>query len=101
MRYTIFEGKSTAGSSGVVANPNWRAATVYVVFSPGVSSGAVVVETAHDRNFGGTWSLVQNVSAASNTVSSVPLSTPHAAVRVRITTAISGGTVSAYIVGRS
>ena len=77
-----------------------RELALYVHFGPGTSAGQVVVECAHSIHFTGTWANLGTVNwAAANRVHNVAITGTHLAVRVRISTAITGGTVSVYGTG--
>jgi hypothetical protein len=71
--------------------------TFYIVWSVGSAAGSVVVETAHDPVYTGLWSNLgtSNFSAA-NKVTSISISGVYAAVRIRIATAITTGTVDVW-----
>lgn len=73
--------------------------TVYVTTSAGVSAGVVSIEEAPSTDYTGTWSVVGTVttSTASST-SAVHLTGTYKALRTRISTAITGGTVTTHIV---
>ena len=78
---------------------NVREFTVYVVFSAGCSAGAVVVEAAHSEDYTGTWSNLGTVNwAAASRAHPVSVTGCHIAIRVRISTAIVGGTIDAWAV---
>ena len=77
-----------------------REHAIYVVFSAGASAGQVVVESAHDAAYQGTWANVNTVNwAAASRVHLAANTGVHLVLRVRIATAIVGGTVSCYGIG--
>ena len=72
---------------------------IYVVFNAGTSAGVVVVETSHDPNYTGTWANLATVTwAAATKCHVVQITGNYLALRVRISTAIVGGTVDAHLV---
>lgn len=93
---TLFENKSAQGTTGVFDMWSYTTGSVYVVFGSGVTGGTVVIETAHDRNYQGTWAQVASVAAESNKTVVVTLYGAYRAVRARIASAIQNGTVSCY-----
>lgn len=80
---------------------NCQELTFYVVFSAGVSAGAVQCEEAHDKNFAGTWAPNGAVVGfAVSTVKTVKVTGVSQAQRVRISTGIVDGNVSVWVIGR-
>lgn len=73
---------------------------IYVVFGAGTSAGVVMVEGAHDPDYTGTWANIATVTwAAASRCHMVAITGVHRALRVRISTAIVGGTVDAHATG--
>lgn len=72
--------------------------SVVCVFGAGTSAGAVVVETAHDPAYAGTWANLATIawSAASKAEKAVILGN-FIALRVRISVAIVGGSVDTHL----
>lgn len=69
--------------------------TIFVESSAGVSAGVVTIEEAHDSAYSGTWSSITTVTtSAASTCTAVHFLGAYGAVRVRISTAITGGTVT-------
>lgn len=67
---------------------------VVVTFGAGTSAGVVQVEGAADPNFTGTWAVLATITwAAANRAHETFISGSFLARRVRISTAIVGGTV--------
>lgn len=91
----------TAGVLQRDAVPNIRELAVYVVFGPGTLAGAVQIEGAHDPSYTGTWAPIGSpvAWAAASRAHYVAITGAHIAVRVRVSTAIVGGTVNVYAVG--
>lgn len=80
--------------------PSAREHAAYVVFSAGCSAGQVKVESAHDPDYTGTWAEVGSVDwVAASRAHVVNFTGAHAALRLRISTAIVGGTVDGYANG--
>lgn len=74
---------------------HWHSA----VFGAGVSAGTVIVETANDRNYAGTWEVIATLAsggAPSSQGANVSYEGPLGFVRHRISVAIVGGTVSTF-----
>jgi hypothetical protein len=76
--------------------------TFYVVGNGAVSAGAVTLEESHDVNFAGAWTPIG--TAVTVIANGVAVPTRFAgtakAVRARITTTVTGGTVTVHLVGR-
>lgn len=94
-----------SGSSSELGHVDLQGVTevaYYVVFGPGTSAGALQIEEAPTKAYGGTWSPIGsaiNWSAASK-VHVVRSTGVGAVARVRITTPIVGGTVDVWAFGR-
>ena len=91
---------SSLGLTGSIGPTGSRARQVklYIVFGPGTSAGAVQLEEAHSDSFSGTWAALGSpvAWAAANSVKTLVISEPSQAFRVRISTAIVGGTVDVW-----
>jgi hypothetical protein len=73
-----------------------------IVFSNGAATGDVIIESAHDPNYLGTWHALTAapVTASSNTAKGGNADFPPGGyVRARIGTLIGGGTVTVYLNG--
>lgn len=67
----------------------------YVSWSAGVTAGAVTIETADDKDYQGTWAELGTVTAPPASRQDVlHFSGVLIAVRARISTAVTGGTVT-------
>ena len=99
----LINGQSAANTVGLIPKAqvsNVRELAFYVHFGTGTSAGQVVVECAHSIDFTGTWANLATVNwAAANRVHNVAITGVHLAVRVRISTEITGGTVTVYGIG--
>lgn len=67
--------------------------TVYLYGAGTVSGGTVVVEEAHDETYAGTWSVIQSVTASTLNGAGLAIHIGGyvAALRVRVSSAITGG----------
>lgn len=75
--------------------------TVYYAFSAGCSAGAIQLETAHQSGYTGTWSPEGSpVTFGDGVVKHVSVTGVAQVRRCRISTAIVGGTVSIWAIGR-
>lgn len=72
----------------------------YVAYGAGCSAGEVVIEGAHDIEYGGVWANLGTVAwVAASKEHIVAVTGVHMAVRARISIGIVGGTVDVYAVG--
>jgi len=75
-----------------------------VVGNGAVSAGAVQLEEAHDVNFAGTWAALGTpstpITVVGNGVVVMKVNATAKAVRARISTAVTGGTVSVVLTAR-
>ena len=103
---TLIDGLSAIEATGTVLGPGFasqiRESTFYVVFGPNTTAGAVMIESAHNPAYTGTWAQQgSTVSwAAATRVHTVSITGTFLALRARISTAITGGTVSVIVVAR-
>lgn len=68
-----------------------------IVFSAGCDAGVVVVECAHDASYAGTWANLATINwAAASRAHHAAITGVFRALRIRISTAINGGTISGY-----
>ena len=99
----ILSAQSAAETVGLIPGNivrSVRELALYVVFSAGCSAGAVVVEGAHSIDYTGTWANLATVNwAAASRVHNVAITGCHLAVRVRISSEITGGTIDVYGTG--
>ena len=74
--------------------------TVYVTFSTGSAAGKIQIQTADDPSYAGAWANVGNTIdwAAETSQKYVSVTGVFKALRLNIDTAITTGTVSAYLV---
>ena len=64
--------------------------SVYVFWTVGVTAGQVVIETAHEQGYTGTWSPLGVFNANAGCVDYLPLMGPYGAIRGRVTTTVAG-----------
>jgi hypothetical protein len=75
-------------------------AGIHVEFSAGAAAGVVLVETASDPNYAGTWAILATVNWSAESKSHyVGLTGVYRCIRVRISSAVTGGTVTVWFVG--
>lgn len=103
--YKLMEAKSALNTIGeTVLGPvelqNSNDVTIYVVFSPGTTAGAIQVEESHLPTFTGTWVAIGSAIAwaVADSVKVLRQSGIGLALRVKITTAVAGGTVDVWAV---
>lgn len=103
VKTTLLSAVSAGTTSATIDGPiNGNSISIIIETSAGVSSGVVTVEEASSASYAGTWSVISAVSTtAASTTTVVHVGGLFGAVRVRISTAIVGGTVTVYsLVGR-
>lgn len=94
----------TAQNAVAVFPPSMRGQyvefTVYIKFGSGVSAGKVQIETADDPNYEGTWGAVGSTIdwAAASSEKYASVTGIFGALRLRISTTVADGTVSAWLV---
>ncbi len=98
----MLSAATTSGTTGTVIGPGFmprcRESAVYVQWSAGVNAGAVVLESAHDPNYTGTWApLVTVTQTGTSREDIIQVTGIHAAVRTRVGTGVTGGTVSTWM----
>jgi len=72
----------------------------YTIFGPNTTAGVVTIEGAHATDYTGTWSNIATITwATTDTVHRTNYTGAHLAIRARISTVISGGTVSVEFLG--
>lgn len=100
---TFSGDKSTAGVIAQIPdslNGMYAEFTIYIKFSHGTSAGKVTLETADDMSYANTWAAVGSTIdwAAEDSQKYVSVTGVFKALRLRISTTATGGTISAYIV---
>lgn len=95
----LLTGKSAADATGIAVVPKEYvqragAKVVTVRFNAGSAAGVVLVEAADADDFSGTWATIATINwAAASRCHEAAISGPHIALRVRISSAITGGSV--------
>lgn len=95
-RGTLLQNAATTGNGTAIdLGGQNREAAVYIIGSSGITAGAVTVETADVTDYSGTWAtLAGPVTLAASTQNVVQVSGVLAALRARISTTVTGGTVT-------
>lgn len=76
-----------------------REIKIYIEGSSGVGAGAVQLEEAASDDYAGTWAAIGSpVTVTADTVKTVALTAAVRAVRARISTNVTGGTVTVYLI---
>lgn len=100
---TIIDGKTAQNEVGYypdIYNGKYIESTCYVVFDSTAAAGVVVIETADDRDYQGTWANIGTVTfAAASKQHYVSVTGVFGAVRARISSAITSGTVTVKCLG--
>lgn len=92
----LLTGASALDTASKVVDPQGPYLTLYVLSSAGVTAGAVDLEASPD---GANWSQVATVTTdAASTLFKAAATEAHRRLRVRISTAIVGGTVEGWVV---
>lgn len=77
-----------------------RAMACYVVFGPKALGGTVIIEGAQAIGHVGEWAKLSEVNwVKGGRVHRLATSEPHLAIRIRVSRAILGDTVSVYAIG--
>jgi hypothetical protein len=93
--------QAQASGTGLAVDLNGvQQLTVYVTGNGAVSAGAVQLETAPNSTYTGTWAaLGAAVTVVANAVAVATIQACPKAIRARITTPVTGGTVTVQVVG--
>jgi hypothetical protein len=92
--------QDTVGNVGISEAAQMTEYGIDVVFNGTAAGGAVVIEAAHTPDFAGTWAVLSTVTfAAANKCHHVAITGVFRTLRARISSAITGGTVSVYLTG--
>lgn len=96
-KLTLFSALSASGDgTSFQLDADNSESVIYVRWSAGVTAGQVVVETASDETYTGTWSNLATINFTADKEDSAAITGAYAAVRVRISIALVGGTVTAF-----
>ena len=95
----LLDGSSALNAAGtIMLGAQTREHTIYVEWSAGVTAGVVTIETAPSNDYAGTWATMQTVSwVSASRVDRFIFTGAFGAVRTRVSTAITNGTVTSYI----
>jgi len=90
---------ATTGAGKAISYANYEKVQYLIQGNGAVGAGAVQIETAHDPTFSGTWSPVGTpVTVVANAeVGATVDAPPGGFVRARVTTTVTGGTVTVYL----
>lgn len=91
--------QNASGTIGIADAANSREWGFYVEFSSGSAAGVVLIETASDENYAGTWAVLSTVTWSAQSKSHyVALTGVFRAIRARISSAVTTGTVNVRVV---
>src|SRR5829696_8058442 len=89
---------SGSGSMNAADVGNAKMFAVYITFNAGTSAGSVIIETAADKSYAGTWHPIATIAWAAATRTHYQfIDGILGALRVRIVS-VTGGTVTADVV---
>jgi hypothetical protein len=106
MALTFNGDQSTSGAVAMIPDSvrgHYTEFTIYILFSAASAAGAVQIETASDYSYTGTWAAVGSPIAWAVATSQkyASVTGAFAALRLKISTTVTSGTVSAWIVASS
>lgn len=89
---------NTASVVGAGFMPRCRETAIYAQWGAGVTTGTIVVESAHDQAYTGTWANMATVAWTSQLKEDiVQITGVHNAIRTRVSGALAGGTINTWI----
>lgn len=98
-RFKLQSAATTGNGTPAKLEGLTRENTVYIIGSSGVSAGAVQIETADDAAYAGTWAALGTpITVVASTQIAVQITGAFGALRARVSTTVSGGTVTAELV---
>ena len=99
----VIDALTAQNAAGTLNDADMAEATevaFYVVFDHTSAAGVVLIEGAHSTSYTGTWAALATVTwAAIDKVHYVAITGAHKCIRARISSAVTSGTVSVYMVG--
>lgn len=99
---TLQSAATTGNGTPVQLNGRATDIVVYIEGSAGVSAGAVTLEEAPTSDYAGTWAPIGSaVTVVASSVLATHISGAYMAIRARLSTNITGGTVTVRLVGVS
>jgi hypothetical protein len=72
---------------------NCREHTFYATWTGAVSAGVITIEASADPTYTGTWSSIGTINFVAGACKHLSVTGCHRSIRVRISTAVVGGTV--------
>lgn len=100
---TIQDAQTTGNGSELICADlsGVQELSLYIVSNGVITAGAIQIEEAHVTGYSGTWSPIGAVvTPVSNSVKVVSITGVHAFIRARITTTITGSSISVIALGR-
>lgn len=98
--YTLQNAQTTGNGDVVTPPPSFRNHTITIQGSAGVATGAIQVETSDNSAYSGTWVAQGSaVTVVASAEAQVTITGVFTAVRARISTTVTGGTVSVTYLG--
>lgn len=96
---TLLNAASAAQATGTIAGasimPACRETVIYLNWSAGVNAGAVTVESSENSAYAGTWAPLQTVTqTGASREDIVQITGIHLNLRTRVSTLVTGGTVT-------
>lgn len=89
---------ATGTAAGASIMPACRESVIYVKWSAGVGAGAVTIESSDDSAYSGTWAPLATVTqTGASREDIVQITGIHLNLRSRISTLVTGGTVSTIL----
>lgn len=89
---------ATGTAAGASIMPACRESVIYVKWSAGVGAGAVTIESSDDSAYAGTWAPLTVVTqSGASREDIVQITGIHLNLRSRISTLVTGGTVSTIL----
>lgn len=91
----VTTGSATKGSGTM---SQCRESVIYVQWSAGTDAGVVKIESAHDESYTGTWATLATITwSAASKEDVVQITGIHAAIKTRVSTTVTNGTVTTWI----
>jgi hypothetical protein len=99
--FIIVQDAQTTGDGTAIDRRGAPTFTFFVEWSAGTSAGVITIEEAADATYTGTWSSLATVTwAVADSTEAVHLGpAPYGAIRARISTTVTGGTVTVRVRG--
>ncbi len=92
------DAQTTGNGDAADLSEGWARIVIYVTWSAGVTAGVVSFETASSTTYTGTWSSHATVTfSTADTEDTIQTEGVFRAVRTRITTNVTGGTVTTVL----